>query len=103
MTDAEVEERSVEGGLDVTVRGTVAVREAAGRVLPEHLQRVDGFRGWSMAGAATPSGDFEISLRTEDAEELSVLRGMGFFGVLASGVYRPHQLLAIAQDRAQGQ
>lgn len=99
MVQAEVEEQSVEGGLDVVVRGEAPVLEAARRVLPAHLKLVNGFRGWEITGEAADSGEFHVALRTQAAAELPILRGMGFFGVLASGVYRPYQLLAIAQGR----
>jgi hypothetical protein len=97
---AVVEERPIEGGLEITVRGDAAVRGAAERVLASHLELVDGFRGWQIASEPIGDGSLRLTVHTDDPEELPVVRALGFFGVLASGVHRPHELLAVARGRA---
>ncbi|HVS14203.1 MAG TPA: hypothetical protein VMV46_09780 [Thermoanaerobaculia bacterium] len=93
---ARVEETEIERGLRVRVAGDDEVLAAARRAVLRHATRMDGFRGWRVTGEDT--GDAVVlELSTEQEAEVAVLRGLGFYGFLASGVHRPHQLLAIAR------
>lgn len=95
---ADVEERPVDGGLVAHVRGDARTLEAVRRVVPIHARHMTGFRGWTTA--VSDDGDsFELTLTTDDPEEVAVLRGLGFFGFVSSGVHRPHELLSVARGR----
>lgn len=94
--EATVEESAVEGGLDVTVSGDERTLEAARRVLPEHAERMAGYRGWNVEVEELGS-ELVVRLRAQRDDQVAVLRAIGFFGFLSSGVYRPHQLLGIAR------
>ncbi|HVS64821.1 MAG TPA: hypothetical protein VMT85_15100 [Thermoanaerobaculia bacterium] len=93
---AEVEETPIDTGLRVRVFGDQALLEAARRAVLRHAGRMDGFRGWNVAGE--DAGDAVVlELTTDQSDEVSVVRALGFYGFLASGVHRPHELLAVAR------
>ena len=87
VENADVEERPISGGVEIILSGPEAVVAAASRVVAEHARRLDGFRGWRVA-ADEEAGTLRLTL-TAGANEVAVLRGLGFYGFLASGV-RPH-------------
>ncbi len=96
---AEAEEREVPGGLEITVGGRERTLAALHRVVPEHVRRMDGFRGWSVT-LADADRALKLSLRSDDESEAQVVRGLGFFGFLASGVHRPQNHLALVRGRS---
>jgi len=93
---ARVEEAPIERGLRVRIGGDDQLLASARRAVLRHAERMDGFRDWRVTGE--DAGDaIVLELTTDREEELEVLRGMGFYGFLASGVHRPHELLAVAR------
>ena len=97
---AKAEEQGVPGGLDVMVGGDERTLEALRRVVPEHVRRMDGFRGWKVTLDDDASESVRISIRTENDDEVEIVRAMGFFGFLATGVHRPQNNLALARGVA---
>lgn len=100
MLEAEVSERAVDGGVDVTVTGDAATMESVRRLVPDHVSRVgsgpESFRGWQVR--AEDEGDSVVlALRTEDEGEVDVIRALGFFGFMSSGIYRPYELMAVSR------
>jgi len=102
LLNAEVEEQPIDGGLSIHLRGSARTLEAVRHVIPGHVRRMDGFRGWSATFEDTDDG-LDLTLTTADPDEVAILRGLGFFGFVATGVHRPHELLAVARDRAGAQ
>lgn len=98
MTGAEAKEEEIPGGLRITVGGDEDVRGALRRVVPEHARRLDGFRGWRV-GLEAGGADLVLAITSEDAREVEVIRALGFFGFLASGVRAPERHLAVARGR----
>lgn len=93
---ARVEETPIERGLRVGISGDEELLASARRAVLRHAEQMDGFRDWRVAGE--DAGDaIVLELTTDREDELAVLRGMGFYGFLASGVHRPHELLAVAR------
>jgi hypothetical protein len=93
---AAVEETPIDGGLRVRVTGDAQLLDAARRAVLGHARRLDGFRTWSIL--TEDAGDAVVlELTTQNADEVTVLRALGFYGFLASGVHRPHELLAVAR------
>lgn len=97
--NARVEEREAPGGLDVSVGGDEGTLESLRRIVPEHVRRMDGFRGWEVNLEDDAGETLGISIRADDAAEVEVVRGLGFFGFLASGVHRPQNNLAVVRGR----
>jgi hypothetical protein len=82
------------------VGGTGRTLEAIRRLVPAHARGLDGFRGWRVAVAEREDG-VVVTLTTDDPAEVEVIRALGFFGFMASGVHYPHQLLAVARGRSE--
>lgn len=96
---AEAEERDVPGGLEILVGGSERTRAALGRVVPEHARRMEGFRGWSVA--LEDAGEaMKLTLMSDEEGETRIVRALGFFGFLASGVHRPQNHLALVRGRS---
>ncbi len=95
MVEAQVSQRDVEGGVEMTVRGPDDVLDAARRMVQAHS---------SMMGpqdAATLTVDdrgdaLVLTWTTDDQDRVAELRGLGFFGFLARGGHhqRHHLMLA---------
>lgn len=99
MMYAEAEEREAPGGLDAVVGGSGRTLAALRRVVPEHARRMDGFRGWRVT--LEDAGDaLKLTLRSDDESEARIVRALGFFGFLASGVHRPQNHLALVRGRS---
>jgi hypothetical protein len=98
MLRAEVEERAVDGGVEVVLGGSEQTLAAVRRLVPAHAETMNGFRGWKAA-VSDRGGTVHLTLASDDPAEVEVVRALGFFGFMASGVHRPHQLLAVARGR----
>ena len=96
MLRAQAEELVIEGGLEIRVSGTEQTLAALGRVVPQHVESMGEFRGWKMDVESVESA-LLLTLIGPDAGEQEIIRAMGFFGLMASGVHRPHQLLGVAR------
>jgi hypothetical protein len=99
LVDAVVEETTIEGGVVARIRGEGDTVEAARRLIPAHVALMDGFRGWRVS--TNDAGDgLEVRIVAPAPAEVEVIRALGFFGLMASGVHHPHRLLAVARGRA---
>lgn len=96
MMSARAEERDVDGGIEVTVGGSERTLAALRRVVPEHVRRMDGFRGWNIA-IEDAGESLRVVIRSDKADEVEVVRAVGFFGFLASGVHHPENHLAVVK------
>lgn len=89
---AEVVERPVDGGVEIEVTGSGRTLEAIGRMVPAHAAMLRAERPWTIAVEERPQG-FLLTVTAADPAEAVKLRGLGFFGLLASGDHhRPHHL-----------
>lgn len=98
LAHAVVEERPVDGGVAITAGGPEPTLAALRRAVPAHVSSSDGFLGWEVK--LRDAGDaLELTITTADPEEVDVVRALGFFGYLASGVNRPQSHLAVVRGR----
>lgn len=97
--DAEVTETAIEGGLEIIVGGPPAAVEAARRMVPAHAAMVAGGRDWKVR-AEDRGQTLRVLWTTGDPVERTRIRGLGFFGLMASGNHhQPHHLM-IASGRS---
>lgn len=89
---AVVRGREVPGGLEMTVDGAGRAGEAARRMIPAHAAELAKMEGWTATGIV--SGDDAVLIVTSsDAAQTARIRGLGFFGLMASGAHhQPHHL-----------
>ena len=101
MLRAEVQERVIDGGVEVVVDGTERTLAAVRRLVPVHAEEMDAaFRGWRIH-VLDQDPTVRLTLTSDDSAEVEVVRALGFFGFMASGVHHPHQLLAVARGRTR--
>lgn len=96
---ARADEREVPGGLEISVGGGEETLASLRRLVPEHVRRMDGFRGWKVTLEGDGGEALRLSIKTDDAAEVEIVRGLGFFGFLATGVHRPQNNLAVVRGR----
>jgi hypothetical protein len=94
---AEVAAEEIPGGARFRVTGSAAARDAAGRMVPAHARMMGhAATGWSWT--ARQEGEAVVLEVTGDgpgAEQR--IRGLGFFGLMASGDHHRVHHLAIAR------
>ena len=91
---AEVEEREIDGGLEILLSGPVLA--ATRRVVTRHVDEVGGFRDWEIT--LDDLGEtLRLELTAEDPAEVEVLRALGFYGFLASGEQPRERHLAVVR------
>ena len=96
MLRAEAAERRVEGGIEVSATGQGRTLAALRRMVPAHAQELDRMRGWRAAAEPLPDG-VRLTVTSADPKETAHIRGLGFFGLMASGAHHQAHHLAIAR------
>jgi hypothetical protein len=93
---AEVVTRPVEGGIEVSATGQGRTLAALRRMLPAHARELDRMAGWHASSEPLPEG-VRLTVTAADPREVAHIRGLGFFGLLASGAHHQAHHLAIAR------
>lgn len=102
MLRAEVAVEPVPGGIAAAVNGVGRTREAIRRMVPAHAAELAAVPGWNVTAAATADG-VRLVATSEDPAIAARIRGLGFFGLLASGSHhQPHHLAIARGERAHG-
>jgi hypothetical protein len=98
---AQVSTGEIPGGFAADVTGQGRTLDAIRRMVPEHVQLVDGYRGWSVRAEHTDGG-YRLTATAGSAAESAHLRGLGFIGVMASQEHHPEHHWMIATGRPMG-
>ena len=93
---ASVAERSIPGGVELTVTGTGRTVGAIKRMLPAHAGMLRHERTWKMATALLDNGAV-LTARSADRSEEEKIRGLGLFGFMSLGHHHGPHHLAIAR------
>lgn len=81
---------AIDNGVRVTIRPTTPAAEASlGRVLPAHAMQLKRETGWQM-DINKEQQLYSLEVRTERANEIEKIRGLGYIGIMATGNH--HQL-----------
>jgi hypothetical protein len=96
MLQAEAVARPVEGGIEVRATGQGRTLAALRRMVPAHARELDGMKGWRAASAELPDG-VKLTVTSADPRQAARIRGLGFFGLMASGTHHQAHHLAIAR------
>jgi membrane-bound lytic murein transglycosylase B len=90
---ADAASKQIDGGLEIAVTGAAATLAAIQRMVPAHAQEINGLHGWSVKAAALPNGEL-LTVTAADPKEVQHIRGLGFIGILVSGMHhQPHHLM----------
>ena len=92
--DAAVER--IDGGIRVAVTGTGRTLAAIQRMLPEHAREMNGKNGWVEQAEPRPDG-MTLTVTAADPKQTTIIRGLGFIGVMASGGHHQMHHLMMAK------
>jgi hypothetical protein len=89
---ADATAKAIDGGLEVTITGSGRTLVAIQRMIPAYAQTVTGLNGWTAKAAPLPNGEL-LTVTATDSKEVQHIRGLGFIGLLVSGLHhQPHHL-----------
>lgn len=88
--------RHVPGGIAVAVTGRGRTLAAIRRMVPDDARYLDGHEGWRVTASVLPNGVL-LRATSTDAKQTTIIRGLGFIGLLASGDYHEAHHLMIAK------
>lgn len=87
--------REIEGGLMFEVTGEGDVVAAIRRMVSAHAGMMDGADGWTYSTVEIPNGA-ALSVTVFEASDLAMLKGLGFYGIMASGMHHQTHHWAMA-------
>jgi len=96
VMSAEVTQREIPGGLETTVSGVGRGGEAARRMVPMHAKELAKIEGWTASGTIS-DGNAILTVTARDEDQIARIRGLGFFGLMATGAHHKAHHLAIAR------
>jgi hypothetical protein len=89
----------IDGGLEIAVTGSGRTLAAIQRMVPAHAQEINGLHGWAAQTAPLPNGVL-LTVTATDPKEVPHIRGLGFIGILVSGMHHQPHHLAMAKGEA---
>lgn len=92
---SRVSESAIDGGLEMTVTGDGPTAAAIQRMVTAHATELDALDDFVASAAEIPAGAI---LRVTSADPLVAtrIRGLGFYGLLATGAHHQAHHLAVA-------
>jgi hypothetical protein len=93
---ARVTTKRIDGGLEISVKGTGRALSAIRRMVPAHAQELNAMNGWS-AGTQNLSDGVLLRVTSRDPKEAAHIWGLGFIGLLVSGSHHQRHHLALAK------
>ncbi|WP_370313075.1 hypothetical protein [Sagittula sp.] len=98
VTELQVSETDVPEGLQMTIDLAGPAAGAARRMVPAHGPVLAAETGWN---SDVTVGEDSIVWAVTDAAAADQIRGLGFFGLMATGNHHPAHHLAIARGGSQ--
>ena len=84
------------GGIVAEVTGDSRTRDAIRRMVPAHAAELDRMAGWDARAEPSPEG-VRLVVTGDDVASADRIRGLGFFGLMATGGHHQAHHLAIAR------
>ncbi|MEZ5934099.1 MAG: hypothetical protein R3F54_19610 [Alphaproteobacteria bacterium] len=94
--EATVTEEVLADGLAITATGEDRAREAIQRMVPAHAAELDAMQDWSVSAETTAEGA-RLVVTSADPAIQAKIKGLGFFGLMATGSHHQVHHLAIAR------
>lgn len=99
VTGAVVETTVVPGGLRAVATGPAPVLAALRRMVPAHAEQLRADPAWTVAAEVLPDA-VALAVTASDPASVARIRGLGFFGLMASQDHHREHHLAIARGDA---
>ena len=96
MLHAEAVEEPLTNGLRMRVGGSGAAGAAVRRMVPAHARELDAIAGWTAAAIAD-GDDIVLTVTATAPGQAARIRGLGFFGLMATGAHHQAHHLAVAR------
>jgi hypothetical protein len=93
---AEAKVRRIDGGIEVAVTAQGRTLDAVRRMLLKDAAHLTGNDGWTVRATEFPDGVTLIATAA-DPKQATIIQGLGFAGVMASGTHHQQHHLAIAR------
>ncbi len=85
----------IKGGIAADVTGQGRTLEAINRMVPAQAGMLNGTPGWAAKAESLPNG-VRLTVTSGDSRQVTIIQGLGFIGVMASGAHHQQHHLAIA-------
>jgi hypothetical protein len=95
ILNAVAQEEPIAGGLRITVTGEGRTLRAIRSMVPAHAVELAKMEGWRVEAAVRDSGAM-LSVTSADPQQEARVRGLGFFGLMATGAHHQAHHWAIA-------
>lgn len=99
VMDTTVRETATDGGLEMDITGDGGALRAIKTMVTAHAPMIDGTNGWNVRAEATAKGAV-LTVTAQDAKEVAHIRGLGFYGLMASGAHHQMHHLGLARGEA---
>ena len=93
--NAVAREEPIPGGLQIEVTGEGRTLRAIQNMVPAHAAELAKVDGWQVE-AATRDGGARLIVTSTDRRQEAQIRGLGFFGLMATGAHHQTHHWAIA-------
>ena len=98
MTDAEVSEDELPNGIMATATGDAETVETLRRMVPAHAAQLARDERWTVEAIDVTTG-ITLRLTSDDPAVVTRIRGLGFFGLMASQDHHREHHLMIARGQ----
>lgn len=98
MMNTTVRQTNIDGGAAFVVKGEGRALQAIHAMVPAHAGTINGYLGWQAAAETLSSGAVMRVTATTEAE-ISHIRALGFYGVMASDSHHQAHHLGLAKGQ----
>jgi hypothetical protein len=92
----QVARKNIEGGLELIVTGSAQTLQSIHNMLPAHAPMINGLNDWSARVKVTANGAI-LTVTAKSDKEILHIRGLGFYGLLASGSHHQAHHISLAR------
>ena len=102
ILNAIAREEPIPGGLRITVTGEGGTLRAIRNMVPAHAVELAKIESWQVEAAAQDEGA-SLTVTSTDPRQQARIRGLGFFGLMATGAHHQAHHWAIATGQPMHQ
>ena len=95
-TSASVAETKLEDGLKMVITGDKRTLQAIKAMVPAHAPMINGVNGWVVVATVNDQST-TLSVTSSQAQQIDRIRGLGFYGLMASGSHHQMHHLSLAK------
>ncbi len=99
VMETDVRIKFIDGGLEMHVTGRGGALRAIHSMVPAHAPMIDGVNGWVARAIKTDTGA-SLTVTSADPREVAHIRGLGFYGLMATGSHHQTHHLGLARGES---